>query len=303
GDLYLCAYIGTDGDVDGHRLRKHLGRGLPDYMIPSFFIPIEKLPLNVNGKVDKKRLPPPEIEMGDAYTPPENELEKKITDIWADVLKLDKDKIGTESNFFEIGGHSLKATRLVSKMHQELNVKVPLSEIFRISTVKALSQYVAGAVEKEYESIKPAEKQPWYPQSSAQKRLFFLDRLTNIGTTYNMPNVLKFNGPFDRERFTTAVYRLINRHEALRTSFGLEDDRAVQFVHELENIRVDVREIAPKGIDSIKDYIDAVLKEFIRPFELSEAPLFRVAFAPLPSEKQDGEHLVVYDLHHIISDG
>lgn len=303
GDVCLCAYFIADEEVDIKRLRRFLSGELPDYMIPSFFISLEKFPLNIQGKVDRRRLPYPEIDIKNVPAAPINELEEKIITIWADVLKIDKDKISTESNFFEIGGHSLKATRLVAKLHKELNVKVPLSEIFLSNTVKTLSQYVSGAMKKEYEGIKPVEKKSWYPQSSAQKRLFFLDQLTDIGTTYNIPTVLKFTGLFDRKKFTTTINTLIERHESLRTSFALKDDQPVQFIHEPGQIQVDIQEIIPNPAYSVKDFIDNGIEQFVKPFDLTKAPLFRAAFASFHDEPQNQVHFIFYDMHHIISDG
>ncbi|MCP4155602.1 MAG: amino acid adenylation domain-containing protein, partial [bacterium] len=151
-ELYLCAYyVEKDGAWDNTQdsgklqkkaalLKKYLARYLPEYMIPTYFMPIESVPLNPNGKVDMKALPEPGTGKATLkYVAPENQVQKKLVEIWAAVLVIDPGNIGIEHNFFQLGGHSLKATRLTSKIHKELEVNVPLPELFKQPTIKALA--------------------------------------------------------------------------------------------------------------------------------------------------------------------
>ncbi len=131
GDKYICAYIVADKELSISGLRDNLSKELPDFMIPAYFVRVEKIPLTPNGKVDRKALPIPKTATGESYIAPRDEVEKKLTEIWSEVLVIDKEKIGIDTNFFELGGHSLKATILVSKIHKEFEVKVPLSEVFK----------------------------------------------------------------------------------------------------------------------------------------------------------------------------
>ncbi|MCP5103050.1 MAG: amino acid adenylation domain-containing protein, partial [bacterium] len=167
GDKYLCAYV-VGAAVDGTRLREHLSKDLPGFMIPSFFVPIEQIPLNPNGKVDRKALPVPEIEVGGEYTAPRNAIEESLVLIWAEVLGINSDKIGIDSNFFQLGGHSLRAVIIIARVHRELNVKVPLAEIFKTPTIRGLARFIRESAQERYAAIGPVEKRDYYVLSSAQ---------------------------------------------------------------------------------------------------------------------------------------
>ena len=116
---------------------------MPDYMIPSYFVTLAAMPLTANGKIDRKSLPAPEVERAQEYEAPRNELEEKVAGIWAEILGIDASSIGIDDSFFEIGGHSLKATILVAGIHKELDVKLPLAEIFKAPRIQALAGWSA----------------------------------------------------------------------------------------------------------------------------------------------------------------
>ncbi|MCU0289077.1 MAG: amino acid adenylation domain-containing protein, partial [Acidobacteria bacterium] len=261
-----------------------------------YFVEVEKIPLTHNGKVDRKALPKPEVKAGESYIAPGNELEKKLVKIWADILNLSPSVIGIQDNFFASGGHSLKAMILVSRIRKEFNVEFPLPEIFSHPTVQGLSRFIKKAQKNIFEEIKAVEKNEYYPQSSAQKRLFFLAHVENIGISYNMPTALKALGKIDKPRFERAVKDVIKRHETLRTSFHLLNNETVQKIHddvefEIEHTTVDVTNEHGQP--------QTILKDFIRPFDLAKAPLLRV----LLLNEDEGKHILLVDMHHIISDG
>jgi amino acid adenylation domain-containing protein/non-ribosomal peptide synthase protein (TIGR01720 family) len=143
---YLCAYFTANEEISSSQLRAYLNEHLPAYMVPSYFMQIEKMPLTKNAKVDKKALPAPELSRANNYTAPRNEVEEKLTAIWSDVLGVSKDTISIDSNFFEWGGHSLKANTLVSKIHQEMGAKLPIAEVFRKPTVEELAELIENAL-------------------------------------------------------------------------------------------------------------------------------------------------------------
>jgi acyl carrier protein len=261
-------------------------------MIPSYFVQLPKLPLTSNGKIDRKALPEPEgsINTGVEYAAPQNEIEEKLAAIWQEVLGAEK--IGINDNFFELGGHSLKATVVASRAAKLLNTELPLREIFRTPTVKELAQYIKGAKSSIYTSIEPVEEREYYPVSSAQKRLYIIDQLEGAGTGYNMPQVLALKGEPDKERFEAAFKELIKRHESLRTSFEMTEGEPVQRIHDEAEFAIDYREAAEEEIDTI-------IKDFIRPFDLGKAPLFRVGLC----KTGEGRYILTFDMHHIISDG
>ncbi len=175
GDKYLCGYFTADEKINASQLRKHLSSELPDYMVPAFFKQIERIPVTANGKVHKKALPAPDLtNTGVEYVAPSTELEEILTGIWQEVLN--KEKVGIHDNFFELGGHSLKATTLTSKIHKELNVEIPLSELFLNPTIKGNANYLEQAKSSRYAAVTPVDKREFYPLSSAQKRMFILNQ-------------------------------------------------------------------------------------------------------------------------------
>ena len=297
GNQYLCAYVVGDREITVLELREHLSKELPDYMIPSFFIQLEKLPLTPNGKIDRKALPESDgsIVSHVIYEAPRNEPEEKLVKIWQEVLGFET--IGINDNFFELGGHSLKAMVLVSQILKTFQVEVPLREVFRMQTIKELAEYIQKAEQANYRNINPVEVREYYPVSSAQKRLYLIHRLEGPSTTYNMPAVMEIEGELDRNRLERAFQTLIGRHEALRTSFELVDGEPVQKVHSQVEMTISDQEVTDKAIPE-------VISSLIRPFDLNQAPLLRVGLIKQNDRAHEGaKHILVYDMHHIISDG
>ncbi len=296
GSKYLAAYyVATSESACAHErsleLRNYLSKELPEYMIPLHFIQLDKMPLTRNGKVDKRALPEPDISAKvKDYQAPTNEIEERLTMIWAKILGTQK--VGITDNFFELGGHSLKATAMVSSVFKEFNVELPIREVFKTPIVKELALYISKADENIYASIEKIEDRDYYSLSSAQKRLYLLNQLEEIKTSYNMPFIMKVKGDLDKGRFDKVIQELIARHDAFRTSFEMIDGEVVQRIYD----DVDF-EFAYLNIDDKKTE-KQIIKEFIRPFDLSQAPLLRVGLI----EKED-EALLIFDMHHIISDG
>ncbi|WP_426569318.1 amino acid adenylation domain-containing protein [Bacillus velezensis] len=281
GDTALYAYIeGRESDD----VRAELATRLPAYMMPAQFIEMSEWPVTPSGKLDRRALPAPGGAADRrAYTAPRNVTEMKLCALWEEVLK--NGPVGIRDHFFERGGHSLKATALVSRIAKEFGVQVPLQDIFARPTVEELASVIQDLEESPYESIQPAQKQDTYPVSSAQKRMYVLQQLEDGGVGYNMPAVLELTGPLDRGRLEETFRQLVERHESLRTSFETgPDGEPVQRIHDSVPFQLDEAESA-----------DA----FVRPFCLEEAPLFRAALV----KESDERHLLLTDMHHIISDG
>lgn len=289
---YICAYIVPQGTVDTDLLKRHLSSVLPEYMVPAYFVIQDMLPLNKNGKIDVKALPDPDFSMETAreYVAPCNEIEEKLSAIWGDILKLEK--VSAEDSFFEIGGHSLKATLLVSKIHKEFDINMPLREVFKAPTIKAMAEYIKNSGKAGYTSIAPADDREYYPASSAQKRLYVLNRLESGGANYNMPAVWIMEGPLDCARLADSFKKLVQRHETLRTSFRIIDGEVVQQIEKNIDFGAELIELGQEELES-------KVNSFIRPFDLEKAPLIRVCIAKLDTDK----HALLYDIHHIVSDG
>ncbi|MCY7792991.1 condensation domain-containing protein, partial [Bacillus haynesii] len=229
----LCAYIQAKRQLPVSELRERLSERLPSYMIPSYFVTVDKMPLSANGKVDRRALPEPQGLNGqsDSYRAPSTEIEKALCGIWEEVLGVRP--VGLDDNFFDLGGHSLKGMMLTAEIQSKLGKKVPLKTLFDCPTVGLLARSIEASEGQSVQSgIQPAEKRDWYPVSSAQKRMYALHHFEKNGTGYNMPSVLMMEGELDTDRLRQAFADLVNRHESLRTAFVEIDGRTVQIVHE-----------------------------------------------------------------------
>ncbi|MCP5049922.1 MAG: hypothetical protein GY940_22330, partial [bacterium] len=215
-DKYLCAYVVAGrlaaGDVldmlDIAALRGYLSERLPEYMIPTRFVPLESLPLNPNGKVDRKALPEPGTGSDRRYAAPRDDLEKKLQETWSELLGIEKDKVGINDNFFEIGGHSLKATILISRIHKAFNVKIPLAAIFRGPSIKEMAVKIREAGGPHFYAIPLAEKKEYYPLTAAMKQLYFEQQLDSRGIAYNVFNVAVLEGKLERVRLAETFRKL-----------------------------------------------------------------------------------------------
>nr|WP_150149854.1 non-ribosomal peptide synthase/polyketide synthase [Bacillus swezeyi] len=289
---YICAYITANRELPLEELRGFLGEKLPDYMIPAYFVKLDKLPLTKNGKVDRKALPEPDRTAGTEteYEAPRNETEEKLTAIWRDILGVEK--IGINDHFFEIGGHSLKAAAMASKIQKELKTETPLRQIFKTPTIKGLGKYIRSTKETVYSSIQKVEEKDCYHLSSAQKRLYILNKIEGSGLSYNIPFTMKVKGGFDIRRFENVLKNITGRHEAFRTSFLMAEGEPVQKIEKNIDFSIKYSEL---GSSSISEKI----KAFVRPFDLEKAPLFRAEVVKVDEK----EHILLFDMHHIISDG
>ncbi|MCU0288965.1 MAG: amino acid adenylation domain-containing protein, partial [Acidobacteria bacterium] len=314
GDIYLCAYYVAKDEYEISEFRDYLAGELPDYMIPSFFVQIEKFPLTVNGKIDYRALPKPSLKGSKIYIAPRDEIEKKLVEIWADILGLNelnvsqlKTSIGIDDNFFQLGGHSLKTTILAARIHKIFNVKIPLTVIFKKPTIRYLSEYIVNAASEKYTGIETTEKKEYYILSSAQKRMYILQQMDKKNIAYNIPAVMTLQGTIDKDILEQSIKKLIMRHEILRTSFFIIAEEPVQKIHDYAAIEIELlgdREQGPEdniniSLLSAEHTIEGIIKSFIRAFDLEKAPLLRVGLIKLEAQK----HIFLVDMHHIISDG
>jgi acyl carrier protein len=221
--------------------------------------------------------------------------------IWQEVLRTER--IGVNDNFFRVGGNSLKAITLASKIHKTLNIEIPLKEIFSRKTIHEIAKYIENAEKNIYLSIQPAGEKEHYPVSPAQRRLYILSQLENIHTSYNMPGVMLMCGNVDKAKVEEVFKLLIKRHEVLRTSFEFVGGTPIQYTHNDVDFRIDYMELSENldlgGEGVLGSTVEKMLKDFIRPFDLSRAPLLRAGLVRLA----EAEYVLMYDIHHIISDG
>lgn len=289
---FLCAYYTIKKKVQITAIKEHLAKDLPDYMMPAFFVVLDDLPLSTNGKADRKALPEPDFShfSEEEYFGPANETEAALEKIWCKILRFEK--VSVTESFFHVGGDSLYAIALITEVQKTFDVDMPVSEVFRLKTIRRISEYLISSIKTQHINIPIIEKKNSYVMSSAQRRLFVLNKLEENDISYNLPGVMRVEGQIDKKKLEYAFKLLIDRNESLRTSFMLEDGNPVQKIH--ANIDFCINDITAPD----REY-DAIIKNFIRPFELSNPPLLRVSLLSLES----GSQFLLFDMHHIISDG
>ncbi|MBD2871901.1 amino acid adenylation domain-containing protein [Paenibacillus sp. IB182493] len=291
-DKYLCAYVIGSEPLSVSDLREHAAESLPAFMIPSYFVQLEQIPLTAHGKVDRKQLPAPQAGgyLEQEWIAPRNEWETKLASVWQEVLGLER--ISVRASFFALGGHSLKATILVSKLRKELQVEIEIKHIFTHQTVERLAQFVMQAEVRQYENIPVVEPQEYYPASSAQRRMFTLDKIVDNKRLYNIPIAVRIRGNVDRGRFQESWQTLVDRHESLRTGFELVHGDVVQKVHPTVPFTVD---FMPVSSETEEAWIQQLVNQS---FDLKQAPLFQATVL----ERTATDFILVLNMHHIISD-
>jgi|GEM_PF-441038 len=292
-DKHLYACYRSDEPIDEDAIKAHLSGLLPAYMTPSRFLWVQSMPLTTSGKIDRKALPVPDPGSLRTIQQPQDRQEEEMRSLWAELLKTDAALISTDDSFFAIGGHSLRAMELIARIQDRFGRRIPMSEIFRLQTIKEICSHIRRLEKPDHAAIPVAGDKPYYELSSMQKRLFIMDRLNNSNLSFNISGIVQMEEPIDEARADLAFRKLLERHAILRTSFVLIDGEAKQRVQEISPFRC-----ASFTADTAAD-IEAILGRFVRPFDLGQAPLLRAGVIRC----SNGEHLLVYDIHHIVADG
>ncbi|MFD7168154.1 amino acid adenylation domain-containing protein [Streptomyces violascens] len=293
GDLRLVAYVAGAGVVrpDTAELRRHVSETLPSFMVPASFVVLDRLPENVNGKVDIAALPAPRwTATGRAPRTPQEELLCRLV---AEVLGLAE--VGVNDGFFDLGGHSLLASKLAGRVRSVLGVDLPVRVVFDRQTVAGIAEAVDGLACSRT-PVRPMRRPDRVPLSFAQQRLWFIEQLAtggNTGSAYHLPLVFELTGELDEAALQTAMGDVIARHEILRTVIRAFGDEPYQHVLAPEPFRLTVVECAEPDVP------DAVVAEVDRPFDLEGRPPVRAKLFRLASDR----HVLVICLHHIAADG
>ncbi|MFD4496354.1 amino acid adenylation domain-containing protein [Streptomyces sp. NPDC058486] len=301
-DRHLVAYVTTvDGlPADPVALRAGLAARLPAAMVPSWYVTLPELPVTPNGKVDRRALPDPAS--GDRvrateHVAPRGAVEEIVARAWADLLGLPQ--ISVHDDFFALGGHSLLATRAVARVADRLGAELRVHDLFEAPTVALFAARIAGSARATTPQPVPDAGPGPHPLSFAQRRLWFLDRLTPGGALYNLPLVLEIKGSLDPTALRTALVRLLDRHDALRTRFAGEETEPRQLVDEATD-RLDVVDLRDLPDATRTREADRLAREEAqRPFDLSAGPLFRARLLLLC---EDSSHLLL-TIHHAVFDG
>ena len=295
GDKQLVAYVVAapgEAPAEAAALRRSLSERLPDYMVPSAFVALEALPLTPNGKLDRRALPGPERGRSEGYRAPRTPQEEVLCGLFAEVLKLER--VGIEDNFFALGGHSLIATRLVSRVRSTLGVELAIRTLFEAPTVAELVRHLHVGEALRAALVRQVRPQR-LPLSYAQQRLWFLDRLEGPSATYNIPIALRLEGDLDAVALEAALADVVGRHESLRTIFPEEDGMAFQEILPAEQARPTLLSevVAEAALASRLAEAAATAIDLSR-----EIPLRAWLFC-LESQR----HVLLLVLHHIAGDG
>jgi amino acid adenylation domain-containing protein len=283
-------------------LREFLGAKLPQYMIPLAFVFVERLPLTVNGKVDRQALPAPEQsrpELAEGYVAARNDKEQVIASMLADVLGLDR--VGIYDNFFELGGHSLLATQVCARIRQLYNTDVSLQSFFAEPTVAGLAARVeeSGAATAAIDPIRRQSRKT-APLSFGQQRLWFMNQLIPGTPVHNIPVAIQLDSRLNVTALEQSINQIISRHEALRTTVRTENGQPVQVI--AENLRLNLEVLDLTNLPEPARESEALrikTEEAHAPFDLVNGPLIRTKLVRL----HEHQHLLLLTMHHIISDG
>ncbi|MGA4638116.1 condensation domain-containing protein, partial [Pseudomonas solani] len=293
-DQRLVGYVvPAQGDVDTESLASQLRQGLPDYMVPVQWVLLDAMPLNPNGKLERKALPQPEAgQSRKEYVEPQEGLERQLADIWQALLGVER--VGRHDGFFELGGHSLLATQVVSRARQQLQREVSLRTLFEHPQLSEFARAIEQPLAQAEPPLLPISREQPLPLSYAQERQWFLWQLEPESAAYHIPSALRLKGELDIAALEHAFSDLIARHESLRTHFEQQQDRTVQIISAPYPLSIEVDQLpADATADS---WLQA---EISRPFDLRQGPLLRARLLRL-----DGlDHLLAVTLHHIVADG
>ncbi|HSF39107.1 MAG TPA: non-ribosomal peptide synthase/polyketide synthase [Thermoanaerobaculia bacterium] len=301
GDRRLVAYLGTGEEAPAAgELRALLAGTLPDYMIPSAFVALPALPLTSHGKVDRRALAKirPGVAAEAEYVPPRTPTEEVLAGLWASVLGAER--VGIRDNFFDLGGHSLVATRLVARVRQVFGVEVPLRALFEGPTVEELARRVAAGEKGSAPPIVPVPRDGTpFPLSFAQERLWFLDQFDPGTPTLNIPFPMRLPAAVEPGLLARALAVVVERHEALRTTFGSEEGRPYQRIGPPFAPPLPVADLSGLGAEArARETARLEAEEGLLPFDLARGPLLRARLLWLGEE-----WALLLTVHHIVADG
>ncbi|WP_155289289.1 non-ribosomal peptide synthetase, partial [Rhodococcoides fascians] len=298
GETLVAYVVGAHGAaVDPTDLTAEAARRLPAYMVPSHVVVLDSLPVNASGKLDRKALPAPEFTVAASeFVGPENPVEEIVAGIFADLLGISQ--VGVTSSFFEIGGNSLIAMRLVARVNAALGSNIGIRDLFDAPTVRALS---AGIDIREHDAdaaprLVPQEGPDVVPLSLAQQRMWFINQYDTESAAYNVAFAMRLSGALDVDAMRSAIGDVLTRHESLRTMFPLSDDGPVQSILDVASALPDLTPITADDDRHVHELIGDVAGSGFD--VVADVPL-RVRLI----RERENEHVLVMVVHHISSDG
>jgi acyl carrier protein len=304
GDVRLVAYVVPKGELKAEVLRNHLGRNLPDYMIPQHFIALQSVPLLPNGKLDRRALPKPDIKSlngGRTRVAPRTPLEKQVLEAMETVLNLPG--LGITDNFFALGGHSLLAAKLTSSLNRDLELNLPLRTVFESPNVAALSAAIEAArnsIAPKRASVARVANQASAPLTVMQERIRFVEEMFPGRVTYNTPSAHRLRGKLDFDAFERAFNEVVRRQPGLRTRIAKHGEGWVQEVTPSLMVRLPQEDLSGvPAADREGELMKRIRALVDKPLDIYTAPLFRVALFRMDHDS----HVLFFMPHHIIWDG
>ncbi|MFF2626640.1 amino acid adenylation domain-containing protein [Kitasatospora griseola] len=296
GDKRLVAYVvPQSGAVDVAGLRALVSGKLPDYMVPSFFVVLDRLPVTPNDKLDRAALPAPDTTLTTPGRAPRTPAERALHALFSEVLGVSG--VGIDDNFFHLGGHSLLAMRLISRMRSTLGADLGIRDLFRAPTIAGIAETLAaaGAPAREVGTLAPVARTAHPVPSFAQQRLWFIAQLEGLSSTYNIPVSVRLTGVVDADALEAALADVTQRHETLRTVFPSVDGLPYQHVLDNEHARPVLRRVSCTG-EELESALVGAAAEAID--VTTEPPLRASLFTTGPDL-----HTLLLVLHHIAGDG
>ncbi|WP_143569115.1 non-ribosomal peptide synthetase, partial [Streptomyces acidiscabies] len=292
-DDKLVAYVVPvpGATADPQALCDHLRACLPDHMVPAAIVALAALPLTASGKLDRAALPAPDTTPTSTGRTPRTAREELLCTLVADVLGIPQ--VAPDDDFFTLGGHSLLAMRLLARIRSAFDVDLRLADLFDAPTPAGLARAVDSGEHRTRPALTPYERPDAVPLSSAQRRLWFLQRMEGTGSTYHIPLALTLTGDLDRTALTQALVDVVTRHESLRTVFP--DERGVPCQRVLDNPEIRLTE---STVDAA-DLPARMLASACRTFDLATELPFRAELF----ETTAADHTLLLVLHHIVGDG
>ncbi|GGY00472.1 hypothetical protein GCM10010358_62820 [Streptomyces minutiscleroticus] len=298
GAQQLVAYTTTAGDTPAHpaELRAHAAAHLPEHMVPAACVPVDTLPLTANGKLDVRALPAPDFTAAAAGTRPATSQQALLCGLFEDVLRLPRDTVGVDANFFDLGGDSLLATRLLARLRARTGAEVPITALFDGPTPAALAEGLTARTATVHRgpALGGVRRPERVPLSFAQERMWFLDRLDDGTATYNIPLLVPLRAPVDAEALRAALGDVADRHESLRTVFAEHEGTPHQRILPPGELRPALRRVDCPA-DEVGAHVAAASRHR---FDLgAESPLAAWLFGTGP------EYTLLLVLHHSAADG
>ncbi|WP_212003973.1 non-ribosomal peptide synthase/polyketide synthase [Chitinophaga sp. HK235] len=301
GEKVIVAYVVSDTALDKQLLHEALGKKLPAYMLPAYYVSLDRIPITSNGKVDRAKLPAVAEKdlLREQYVAPQTAAEQTLVKLWQEVLHFDQ--IGIMDDFFRLGGNSLKLSSLLNAIRKEFHIEMSIRDLFTALTIKEQGELVKNAKKSGYSEIHRVEERENYPISVAQRRLLLLNQMNGTSGAYNIPYSLVLHNMHDIGNFEKAVYAVVERHEILRTVFR-EDEHGqyMQWVLPAAEIGFAIDTFDFRDEVNKKEQVNGYLiKDFYQPFDLSKGPLIRAALLRIAED----QYIFYYNMHHIICDG